>query len=90
MCLMLYLGTNGDVPLRTAPDLSVEDVESSGEAVRQWFSLPTVHFIGAVELYPVWNNNEHLPPKGTVEVSVGSVNPETFLFTEQFFYRVVA
>jgi hypothetical protein len=138
---MLYLGTNGNLPPRAAPDLAVEEVESSREAVRQWFSLPTVRFIGAytgcscgfpyivadepgvywdglfepgnerdadlrslqallsivrdhvsrfggVELYPVWNGNEELPPKGTIEVSVDSVKAETFLFTEQFFYRV--
>jgi hypothetical protein len=138
---MLYLGTPGDLPLRAAPDLAVEEVETSREAVRQRFSLPTVRFIGAhtgcscgfpyvvaeepieywdglfepsdgrdadirslqalltiirehvagfggVELYPVWNGNEHLPPKWTIEVSVDSLDPETFLFTEQFFYRV--
>jgi len=138
---MLYLGTHGDLPLRTSPDLAVEDVQPSRDAVRQWFSLPTVRFIGAhtgcscgfpnvnaeepieywegifdlydsrdadlrsvqellsivrehvarfggVELYPVWDGNEHLPPKGQVEVSADALNPETFLFTEQFFYRV--
>jgi hypothetical protein len=47
MCLMLYLGTYGDLPLRAAPDLAVEEVETSRDAVRQWFSLPTVRFIGA-------------------------------------------
>jgi hypothetical protein len=44
---------------------------------------------GGVELYPVWNGNENLPPKGTIEVSVDSLDDETFLFTEQFFYSVV-
>jgi hypothetical protein len=139
---MLYVGTNGNLPLWAAPDLAVEEVETSREAVRQWFSLPTVRFIGAhtgcscgfphvlaeepieywdglfdpgderdadlrsvralltiirehvtafsaVELYPVWNGNEHLPPKGMIEVSVDSLDAETLLFTEQFFYRVV-
>jgi hypothetical protein len=47
MCLMLYLATSNDQPLRTSHELSVEEVESSREAVRQWFSLPTVRFIGA-------------------------------------------
>jgi len=141
MCLTLYLGTDSSLPLRAAPDLGVEEVEASREAVRQWFSLPTVRFIGAhtgcscgfphvvaeepveywdgmfdpgdernadvrslqalltivrdhvtrfggVELYPVWNGNEHLPPKGTIEVSVDTMEPETFVFTEQFFYCV--
>lgn len=47
MCLMLYVATQSDLPLRASPELSVEDVESSREAVRQWFSLPVVRFIGA-------------------------------------------
>ena len=47
MCLMLYLGTRGDLALRADLDLTVEEVETSGEAVRQWFSLSTVRFIGA-------------------------------------------
>jgi hypothetical protein len=47
MCLMLYLATSNDQPLRTSPDLSVETVEVPREAVCQWFSLPTVRFIGA-------------------------------------------
>lgn len=138
---MLYLATSNDQPLRSSPELCVEEVEPSREAVRQWFSLPTVRFIGAhtgcscgfpyvvaeepgvywdglfdpgderdadlrslqalltivrehvtgfggIELYPVWDGNEHLPPKGTIDVSLYSLAPETFLFTEQFFYRV--
>ena len=47
MCLMLYMATDGDQPLRESPDLRVEDVEDSRATVRQWFSLPTVRFIGA-------------------------------------------
>jgi hypothetical protein len=51
MCLMLYLAAPGDVPLRalTVPpsELSVEEVDDSRSAVRQWFSLPTIRFIGA-------------------------------------------
>ena len=141
MCLMLYLGTNGNLPVRAAPNLAVEEVEASREAVRQWFLLLTVRFIGAhtgcscgfphvlaeepieywdgmfepgdgrdanlrsaqalltiiqehvatfggVELYPVWDGDEHLPPKGIIEVSVDSLDAETLLFTEQFFSRV--
>lgn len=48
-----------------------------------------VSTFGGVELYPVWDGNEHLPPKGIIEMSVDSLDAETFLFTEQFFYRVV-
>ena len=44
---MLYMATQDDVSVRTFPELSVEEVEPSREAVRQWFSLPVVRFIGA-------------------------------------------
>jgi hypothetical protein len=47
MCLMLYLATSNEQPLLDSPDLSVEKVEGPREAVRQWFSLPVVRFIGA-------------------------------------------
>jgi hypothetical protein len=47
MCLMLYFATSNDQPLRSSPELSVEHVETTRESVRQWFSLPTVRFIGA-------------------------------------------
>jgi hypothetical protein len=51
MCLMLYLAAASEVALRvpTEPpsDLSVEEVDDSRHAVRQWFSLPTVRSIGS-------------------------------------------
>lgn len=47
MCLMLYMATQSELPVRTSPELGVEEVEPSREAVRQWFSLPVVRFIGA-------------------------------------------
>ena len=47
MCLMLYLATSTDLPLRTSPEITIEEVESSRQAVRQWFRLPVVRFIGA-------------------------------------------
>ena len=47
MCLMLYMATQGELPVHSSPELSVEEVEPSREAVRQWFSLPVVRFIGA-------------------------------------------
>jgi hypothetical protein len=141
MCLMLYLATAGDQPLRSSTELSVEEVESSRASVHQWFSLPTVRFIGAhtgcscgfpsviaeepieyyegifdttedrsadlastralvalirqhvedgyeVQLYPVGDGAEGRAPKGTVQLSIDAIDPETFLFTEQFLYRV--
>jgi hypothetical protein len=143
MCLMLYMATQDDVPPQSTPEMSVEEVEPSRTAVRQWFSLPVVRFIGAhtgcscgfphviaeepgeyfegmfdndedrqadlrsleslvalvrehvttageVQLYPVWDGEEGSPPKGNITVRLDALNRETFLFTEQFFYRVTA
>jgi hypothetical protein len=142
MCLMLYMATQGDLPVRSSPELSVEEVEASREAVRQWFSLPVVRFIGAhtgcscgfpyvtaeepieywegmfdgqdreadlmsaeallalvrehvtatgeVQLYPVWDGEEGKPPKGVINLGVGTLSRERFFFNERFFYRVNA
>jgi hypothetical protein len=44
---MLYMATSTDLPLRTSPEITIEEVESSREAVLQSFRLPVVRFIGA-------------------------------------------
>jgi hypothetical protein len=44
---MLYMATQEELPIRSSPELSVGEVEPSREAVRQWFSLRVVRFIGA-------------------------------------------
>ncbi len=47
MCLMLYVATTGDQPYVESDLLSVEDVDPSRMAVRQWLTLPVVRFVGA-------------------------------------------
>jgi hypothetical protein len=47
MCLMLYLATRGDQPCFETDVLLVKDVKPSRTAVRQWFTLPVVRFVGA-------------------------------------------
>lgn len=47
MCLMLYLGTSIELPLRRSSDLCVETIDPLRLTVRQWFSTPHVHFVGA-------------------------------------------
>jgi hypothetical protein len=44
---MLYMGTSGDLPVLQSADIRVEEIEPSRMAVRQWFSLPVVRFVGA-------------------------------------------
>ena len=143
MCLMLYVGTTNDLQLQADVDMTVEEVEESRLAVRRWFSLPFVHFVGAhtrcscgfpsvmsespieyfdgifaetadrpadvrsvralidlvrlstqgarvVELYPVGDGEEAQPPKGTIELQLGALNPERFFFNERFMHIVRA
>jgi len=47
MCQMLYMGTADESEVRQSDDIRVEDIEASRVAVRQWFSLPVVRFVGA-------------------------------------------
>ena len=47
MCLMLYIGTDEELPLLSSRDLKVEHVDPARKAVRQWFAQPVVQFVGA-------------------------------------------
>lgn len=47
MCLMLYVGTARELPLTVSADLTVEEVAEARRAVSQWFSQPSVRFVGA-------------------------------------------
>ena len=42
----------------------------------------------SIELYPVWDGEEHLAPKGRITVPLGSLDPERFFFNERFLYVV--
>ena len=39
---------------------------------------PLVMSGGEVQLYPIWDLEEHKPPKGTIEMPLASLNPGTF------------
>jgi hypothetical protein len=43
---------------------------------------------GAVELYPLWNDEVDVAPKGTIDLRADTLDPRTFFFVEGFFYRV--
>jgi hypothetical protein len=43
-----------------------------------------------VELYPVWNGEETLPPKGRIRRNLASLTPETFFFIERFVYELTS
>ncbi len=44
---MLYIGTAKELSLRSSSDLRIETVDDARLGVKQWFSQPAVHFVGA-------------------------------------------
>jgi hypothetical protein len=44
---MLYLSTRDERPLQKFAGLTVEPLVAKADAVRQWFSLPVIRFVGA-------------------------------------------
>ena len=51
MCLALYFACEGQLlvrhdPLLRPPEFSIQEISPAEEAVRQWFSLPVVRYIG--------------------------------------------
>ena len=141
MCLMLYVGTDRDLPVRADSHLRVETVEQSRLPVARWFSQPVIRFIGAhtgcscgfpsiiseepvpyfdgmwpqaderaddlrslnallgmlrtaratgaaLELYPIGDGDEGLPPKGVIEIDLATLDAERFFFHERFMHIV--
>jgi hypothetical protein len=43
---------------------------------------------GSVELYPVWNGEESLSPKGSIDWQFDGLIPERFFFNERFMHIV--
>ena len=63
--------------------------EEEQAVMRTLFALIQRHVVaGEVEMYPVWDGEERLPPKGTIELVATQLDPRTFFFNERFFYRV--
>ncbi len=141
MCLMLYIGCKKELPVSTSPDLRVEYVDEARQCVLQWFSLPTVRFIGAhtgcscgfpsvisespiecysgmplesderaadllsvrallsllgevlasgqrVELYPAWDGDEGVVPKGVISWQMDQLEADQLFFNEGFMHVV--
>ena len=43
---------------------------------------------GAAELYPVWNGEVDLPPKGSLTIVASTMTAERFFLIERFLYRI--
>ena len=62
--------------------------EKDFESVRALLDLIRPHVSTGVEMYPVWNGEEALPPKGTIDWRFEELTVEQFFFIERFLYRV--
>jgi hypothetical protein len=139
---MLYIATAEALPLMSLRDLRVEAVDEVRSGVAQWFSLPSVRFVGShtgcscgfpavmadsaieyydgmplesddraadlrsvralldllrrattgerIELYPVTDGDEAMPPKGVVEWALSELDPDRFFFNERFLHIIHA
>jgi hypothetical protein len=143
MCLMLYIATAEALPLMSLRDLRVEAVDDVRSGVAQWFSLPSVRFVGShtgcscgfpsvtadsvieyydgmplqsddraadlrsvrslldllrraattterIELYPVTDGDEAMPPKGIVGWPLSALDADRFFFNERFLHIIHA
>lgn len=71
-------------------DYKADEDEDTSRSMQSLVALIREHIVGGaeVQMYPVWNGEENLPPKGTIEISADALDPRTFFFNERFFYRV--
>ena len=67
-------------------DISGAKEDSTGALVRLIRELTSV--AGDVQLYPLWNNEVGMRPKGTIDLRADTLDPRTFFFVEGFLYRV--
>ena len=67
-----------------------EDRQNDRRSLQALLDLIRPHVLksSVVELYPVWNGETHLSPKGTVRLSLDSIRADAFVFTERFLYQV--
>ena len=49
---------------------------------------PLVRAGGEVQMYPIWDLDEHKAPTGAIEWRMESLSARTFFFHEQFVHRV--
>ena len=67
-------------------DDSDEKQDSTAALVRLICELTAAS--GEVEMYPLWNDEVDVPPKGAIELQANALDPRRFFFVEGFFYRV--
>lgn len=67
-----------------------EDRQNDRRSLQALLDLMRHHVLesGVVELYPVWNGEEALPPKGKVSLTLEAITADAFVFTERFLCEV--
>ena len=67
-----------------------EDRQNDRRSLQALLDLMQPHVLesGVVQLYPIWNGEETLPPKGTVRLTLESITADAFVFTERYLYEV--
>ena len=69
-----------------------EDRQNDRRSLQALLDLIRPHVLGSgvVELYPVWNGEEALTPKGRIRRSLAPLTPEMFFFIERFVYELTS
>ena len=70
--------------------LASDDRDADLRSVRSLLALLRGHVAadGRVELYPIADGDEDKAPKGTIELRLDALSPDTFFFNERFMHRV--
>jgi len=67
-----------------------EELDQKQDSTRALVRLIHEHVTatGEVEVYPLWNDEVEVKPKGIIELRLNAIDPCKFFFVEGFFYRV--
>ena len=68
----------------TDRDADLSSVRALLNLIREHVSVSS-----EVQVYPVWDGEEGVRPKGTIELQLDALQPETFFFNQGFFYRIL-
>ena len=71
--------------------LASDDRDADLHSVRSLIALlrDQVAADGCVELYPIADGDEDKAPKGTIDLRLETLSPDTFFFNERFMHRVM-
>jgi len=89
-CSCGFRFVNADEPVEYYEGMFNESGSEQRESMESLVVLIREHVAlgGEVEMYPLWNDKVDVRPKGTIELRASALDPRSFFFVEQFFYRV--